>query len=72
MLDLISSTNELHYETFRSIKLGDDEGENRGLNGGEDGSNEELTNEKGEVIKKPSVKSQDECTTQSSKKRKMH
>lgn len=26
MLDLISSTNELHYETFRSIKLGDDEG----------------------------------------------
>ncbi|KAI5961730.1 spn4 [Candida margitis] len=56
MLDLILSTNELHYETFRSIKLGGDEGENGGENGAEEGSTEELTNEKGEVIKKPSSK----------------
>ncbi|KAI5961186.1 CDC12 [Candida pseudojiufengensis] len=40
MLDLILSTNEIHFETFRSIKLGGEE-------------EEEITNENGEVIKKP-------------------
>ncbi|KAG8204397.1 Cell division control protein 3, partial [Candida africana] len=49
MLDLVLSTNELHFETFRSVKLGGDEQEN-----GEENGTEELTNEKGEVIKKPS------------------
>ncbi|CAK9438655.1 uncharacterized protein LODBEIA_P28790 [Lodderomyces beijingensis] len=54
MLDLILSTNELHFETFRSLKLGGDDNENGHANGDENGSNEELTNEKGEVIRKPS------------------
>ncbi|KAI5955679.1 CDC12 [Candida jiufengensis] len=40
MLDLILSTNEIHFETFRSMKLGGEE-------------EEEITNENGEVIKKP-------------------
>ncbi|CAN3362624.1 cell division control protein 12 [Diutina catenulata] len=38
MLDLILSTQELHFETFRSLKLGDE--------------GEEETNENGEVVKK--------------------
>lgn len=45
MLDLILSTNEIHFETFRSIKLGDDESKD-----------DELTNENGEIIKKSSIK----------------
>jgi cell division control protein 12 len=45
MLDLILSTNEIHFETFRSIRLGD------GL-----GQEEDVTNENGEVIKKSSIK----------------
>lgn len=50
MLDLILSTNELHFETFRSLKLGGEEQETNEENEGA----EELTNEKGEVVKKPS------------------
>ncbi|KAG2732442.1 hypothetical protein G9P44_004859 [Scheffersomyces stipitis] len=48
MLDLILSTNEFHFETFRSIKMGgtDEDGED---------NDKELTNENGEVIKKPST-----------------
>ncbi|EGW34957.1 uncharacterized protein SPAPADRAFT_58082 [Spathaspora passalidarum NRRL Y-27907] len=49
MLDLVLSTNEIHFENFRSTKLGADEEEN------EDELKEELTNEKGEVVKKPSI-----------------
>lgn len=45
MLDLILSTNEIHFETFRSIRLGD----------GQD-QDEEVTGENGEVIKKSSLK----------------
>lgn len=44
MLDLVLSTNELHFETFRSIKLGNDE------------NNDEVVNENGEIIKKSSIK----------------
>lgn len=44
MLDLILSTNELHFETFRSLKLGNDD------------NNDEIINENGEIIKKSSVK----------------
>ncbi|KAI3403911.2 CDC12 [Candida oxycetoniae] len=60
MLDLVLSTNEIHFETFRSLKLGGTDTENGYVNGrgdtenGTSGSNEELTNEKGEIIKKPS------------------
>lgn len=44
MLDLILSTNEMHFETFRSLKLGGDE----------EGSKEITeTDENGEIIKKP-------------------
>lgn len=49
MLDLILSTNEIHYETFRALKLGSsEEGENSE-------GQKELTNEKGDIIKKPSI-----------------
>lgn len=46
MLDLILSTNELHYEAFRSMKLGSDEAEEP----------EELVNENGEPVKKAANK----------------
>lgn len=45
MLDLILSTNELHFETFRSLKLGDDESKDT-----------TETDENGEVIKKTIAK----------------
>jgi len=48
MLDLILSTNELHFESFRSVKMGGSDEEN-----GEE--EKELTNENGEVVKKPSI-----------------
>lgn len=46
MLDLILSTNEMHFETFRSLKLGDEE---------ESANGREITetDENGEVVKKP-------------------
>lgn len=47
MLDLILSTNEVHFETYRSIKLGS--------NNEEDEQTEE-TNENGEVVKKAALK----------------
>lgn len=47
MLDLILSTNELHFETFRTVKLGNNETPN-----GDEAETEE-TNENGEVVKKP-------------------
>ncbi|CUM63077.1 uncharacterized protein PRCAT00000642001 [Priceomyces carsonii] len=46
MLDLILSTNELHFETFRSFKLGEDD----------ENENNELVNEDGSVVKKSNNK----------------
>ncbi|KAK6200248.1 Septin-domain-containing protein [Scheffersomyces amazonensis] len=58
MLDLILSTNEIHFESFRSIKLGGssngDEVNGEGEANGELKDKDEITNENGEIIKKPS------------------
>ncbi|KAK6463165.1 Cdc12 septin [Scheffersomyces coipomensis] len=58
MLDLILSTNEIHFESFRSVKLGTNETESNGENGenGELKDKDEVTNENGEVVKKPTAK----------------
>lgn len=44
MLDLILSTNEIHFETFRSLKLGDDEPNNasKSVTGDEGGDDEAI------------------------------
>lgn len=48
MLDLILSTNEVHFETFRSLKLGDEDGK--------DASAATEYDENGEPVKKPLTK----------------
>lgn len=49
MLDLILSTNEIHFENFRSFKLG---GSESNANDDDETINGEETNENGEVVRK--------------------
>ena len=66
MLDLVLSTNELHFETFRSVKLGGDEQEN-----GEENGTEELTNEKVKLRNHQVQRNQEDYTIRNSRRKRM-
>ncbi|ODV80358.1 Septin [Suhomyces tanzawaensis NRRL Y-17324] len=51
MLDLVLSTNEFHFETFRSVKLGGNDDD-----AGNEGEKDEDANENGDVVKKSLAK----------------